>query len=329
MDLDKARETESSGGGRLQLIDSEQQFTGRLAEYMQDRWRVSRAGFEYDVVAVFGSQSTGKSTLLNRLFGTQFDVMSEAARQQTTRGIWADRAVGMQSVVVLDVEGTDGRERGEQQDFERKSALFSLAVASVVVVNMWENMVGLYNGANMGLLKTVLEVHVQLFGSKEEHCKTLLFFVIRDHVSAAPLASLAATLAADVDRIWAGVAKPAALASAELGDFFDLRFASLPHKQLQAERFEREAAAQPGQVAERGREGRGRAGGGDVRAPYKRRVPADGFARYAAAVWEQVASNRDLDLPTQQELLAQFRCDEIAAAALEPFRAALGALRPR
>ncbi|KAJ2483705.1 Dynamin-like GTPase that mediates homotypic ER fusion [Coemansia sp. RSA 2320] len=325
MDLDKARETESSGGGRLQLIDSEQQFTGRLAEYMQDRWRVSRAGFEYDVVAVFGSQSTGKSTLLNRLFGTQFDVMSEAARQQTTRGIWADRAVGMQSVVVLDVEGTDGRERGEQQDFERKSALFSLAVASVVVVNMWENMVGLYNGANMGLLKTVLEVHVQLFGSKEEHCKTLLFFVIRDHVSAAPLASLAATLAADVDRIWAGVAKPAALASAELGDFFDLRFASLPHKQLQAERFEREAAALRRQFAERGGDG----GGGGGGAAYKRRVPADGFARYAAAVWEQVASNRDLDLPTQQELLAQFRCDEIAAAALEPFRAALGALRPR
>lgn len=30
-------------------------------------------------------------------------------------------------------------------------------------------------------------------------------------------------------------------------------------------------------------------------------------------------SNKDLDLPTQQELLAQFRCDEIAAGALEEF----------
>ena len=27
-------------------------------------------------------------------------------------------------------------------------------------------------------------------------------------------------------------------------------------------------------------------------------------------------SNKDLDLPTQQELLAQFRCDEISAVAL-------------
>lgn len=34
---------------------------------------------------------------------------------------------------------------------------------------------------------------------------------------------------------------------------------------------------------------------------------------------EQVQSNKDLDLPTQQELLAQFRCDEIATVALEMF----------
>lgn len=34
---------------------------------------------------------------------------------------------------------------------------------------------------------------------------------------------------------------------------------------------------------------------------------------------EQVQSNKDLDLPTQQELLAQFRCDEIATVALSEF----------
>jgi hypothetical protein len=34
---------------------------------------------------------------------------------------------------------------------------------------------------------------------------------------------------------------------------------------------------------------------------------------------EQVQTNKDLDLPTQQELLAQFRCDEISAVALSEF----------
>ena len=42
-----------------------------------------------------------------------------------------------------------------------------------------------------------------------------------------------------------------------------------------------------------------------------------------AGIWEQVLANKDLDLPTQQELLAQFRCDEIASAALVVFGEAI------
>jgi hypothetical protein len=32
-----------------------------------------------------------------------------------------------------------------------------------LIVNIWEHQVGLYQGANMGLLKTVFEVNLQLF----------------------------------------------------------------------------------------------------------------------------------------------------------------------
>lgn len=99
--------------------------------------------------------------------------MSEADRRQTTRGIWLSKnkreyADGgarkmADNILVMDVEGTDGRERGEDQDFERKSALFALATSEVLIVNIWEHQVGLYQGANMGLLKTVFEVNLQLF----------------------------------------------------------------------------------------------------------------------------------------------------------------------
>lgn len=54
----------------------------------------------------------------------------------------------------------------ELQDFERKSALFSLASSEILIVNLWEHQVGLYQGANMGLLKTVFEVNLGLFGKK-------------------------------------------------------------------------------------------------------------------------------------------------------------------
>lgn len=99
--------------------------------------------------------------------------MSESDRRQTTKGIWMSRnkrdltesgAKKMaDNILVMDVEGTDGRERGEDQDFERKSALFALATSEVLIVNLWEQQVGLYQGANMGLLKVVMEVNLELF----------------------------------------------------------------------------------------------------------------------------------------------------------------------
>jgi hypothetical protein len=78
----------------------------------------------------------------------------------------------------MDVEGTDGRERGEDQDFERKSALFSLASTEVLIVNLWEHQIGLYQGANMGLLKTVFEVNLGLFGGGGDGTKAKYVFVL-------------------------------------------------------------------------------------------------------------------------------------------------------
>lgn len=60
---------------------------------------------------------------------------------------------------------------------------------------------------------------------------------------------------------------------------------------------------------------------------YHKRIPADGVSFYMEGIWEQVLTNKDLDLPTQQELLAQFRCDEIAAASTEVFLASSKAVR--
>ncbi|KAH7108003.1 root hair defective 3 GTP-binding protein [Auriculariales sp. MPI-PUGE-AT-0066] len=299
---------------RVQVIDDQKQFTTELNTQIE-RWGLRDAGFGYDVVAVFGSQSTGKSTLLNRLFGTTFDVMDETRRQQTTKGIWMCRAKGL-NLMVMDVEGTDGRERGEDQDFERKSALFSLASSEVLLVNMWEHAVGLYQGANMSLLKTVFEVNLGLFGKKTPQGttqRTLLLFVIRDHVGTTPIENLQATLSADLLKIWDSIAKPSDLASSQLSDYFDLAFTTLPHKILMPEKFEASVIDLRRRFSDRER--------ADYvfKPAYHKRIPADGVAHYMEGIWEQVQSNKDLDLPTQQELLAQFRCDEIAAGALEEF----------
>ncbi|BGP39920.1 Dynamin-like GTPase that mediates homotypic ER fusion [Rhodotorula kratochvilovae] len=315
---------------KLQVVDENQRFTSALDEHMKG-WQLADAGFNYDVVAVFGSQSTGKSTLLNRLFGTKFDVMSETERRQTTKGIWMSKGQDM-PVLVMDVEGTDGRERGEDQDFERKSALFSMAVAEVLLVNIWEHQVGLYQGANMGLLKTVFEVNLGLFlaakqkgkAKGDSQDKTLLLFVIRDHIGATPLANLRATLTADLNRLWDGLSKPEGLESTTIDTFFDLDFVTLPHKLLQPELFEQQV------VELRGRFSSAKQGGeaSVFKSKYHKRIPADGISTYMGTIWDAVVSNKDLDLPTQQELLAQFRCGELAAAAFAAFSALVAAFPP-
>lgn len=87
------------------------------------------------------------------------------------------------NILVMDVEGTDGRERGEDQDFERKSALFALATSEVLIVNIWEHQVGLYQGANMGLLKTVFEVNLQLFLKDKQYVPSLCAHGIATNMS--------------------------------------------------------------------------------------------------------------------------------------------------
>ncbi|KAF8348393.1 RHD3/Sey1 [Amanita rubescens] len=299
---------------RIQIIDDEKNFTSKLNAQLE-QWDLRDVGFGYNIVAVFGSQSTGKSTLLNRLFGTTFDVMDETKRQQTTKGIWMCRAKDS-NILVMDVEGTDGRERGEDQDFERKSALFSLASSEILIVNLWEHQVGLYQGANMGLLKTVFEVNLGLFGKRAiegTSGRTLLLFVIRDHLGVTPLKNLQDTVTSDLEKIWRSLSKPPELRECLLTDFFDLAFTALPHKILVPDKFESEVAKLRTKFVNKGQEGY------FFKPMYHKRVPADGVAFYMESNWEQVQSNKDLDLPTQQELLAQFRCDEISKVALLDF----------
>ena len=55
-----------------------------------------------------------------------------SGRRQTTKGIWLALGQKVQEpkTLLLDLEGSDGRERGEDDNsFERQSSLFALAVA--------------------------------------------------------------------------------------------------------------------------------------------------------------------------------------------------------
>ncbi|XP_060171246.1 protein ROOT HAIR DEFECTIVE 3-like [Lycium barbarum] len=292
------------------LIDGDGVFNVAGVENFIKEVKLAECGLSYAVVSIMGPQSSGKSTLLNHLFSTNFREMDAyKGRSQTTKGIWMARCVGIEPcTLVMDLEGTDGRERGEDDTtFEKQSALFALAVSDIVLINMWCHDIGREQAANKPLLKTVFQVMMRLFSPR----KTTMLFVIRDKTRT-PLENLEPVLREDIQKIWDSVPKPQAHEETPLSEFFNVEVVALSSYEEKEEQFKEQVASlrqrffhsiAPGGLA------------GDRRGV----VPASGFSFSAQHMWEVIKENRDLDLPAHKVMVATVRCEEIAHEKYESF----------
>ena len=90
-------------------------------------------------------------------FGTNFKQMSSdpTVFSQTTVGMWIEKAVKPRdcTIFVIDNEGCDGQERsrGQRQDLELRSS-------DIMIINLHYICAGRVEGANLTLLKTLIEV---------------------------------------------------------------------------------------------------------------------------------------------------------------------------
>ncbi|XP_043705636.1 protein ROOT HAIR DEFECTIVE 3-like [Telopea speciosissima] len=285
------------------LIDGDGTFNVTGLDNFTKEVNLGACGLSYAVVSIMGPQSSGKSTLLNQLFRTNFREMDAfKGRSQTTKGIWMARCVDIEPcTIVMDLEGTDGRERGEDDTaFEKQSALFALAVSDIVLINMWCHDVGREQAANKPLLKTVFQVMMRLFSPR----KTTLLFVIRDKTRT-PLENLEPILREDIQKIWDSVPKPEAHKETPLSEFFNVEVVALSSYEEKEEQFKEQVASlrqrffhsiAPGGLA------------GDRRGV----VPASGFSFSAHQIWKVIKENKDLDLPAHKVMVATVRCEEIA-----------------
>ncbi|CAN1827187.1 Protein ROOT HAIR DEFECTIVE 3 homolog 1 [Linum perenne] len=270
-----------------QLIDGDGEFNVSGIDGFIKEVKLAECGISYAVVSIMGPQSSGKSTLLNNLFRTNFREMDAfRGRSQTTKGIWLAKCAEIEPcTLVMDLEGTDGRERGEDDTaFEKQSALFALAVSDIVLINMWCHDIGREQAANKPLLKTVFQVMLRLFSPR----KTTLMFVIRDK-----------------SKIWDSVPKPQAHATTPLSEFFNVEVVALSSFEEKEEQFREQVtnlrkrfyqSIAPGGLA------------GDRRGA----VPASGFSFSSQAIWRVIKENKDLDLPAHKVMVATVRCEEIA-----------------
>ena len=82
------------------------------------------------VISIIGKQSSGKSYLLNKLFGCRFDVSAE----RCTDGIWMSLAFsGQHRFLVFDCEGLFSSERNITE--EMKLGLFLAAISNIFILN--------------------------------------------------------------------------------------------------------------------------------------------------------------------------------------------------
>ncbi|KAK9066181.1 hypothetical protein SSX86_013502 [Deinandra increscens subsp. villosa] len=285
------------------LIEGDGTFNRAGLDNFIKQVKMGECGLSYAVVAIMGPQSSGKSTLLNHLFYTNFKEMDAyRGRSQTTKGIWIARCPDIEPcTIVMDLEGTDGRERGEDDTaFEKQSALFALAVSDIVLINMWCHDIGREQAANKPLLKTVFQVMLRLFSPR----KTTLMFVIRDKTRT-PLENLEPVLREDIQKIWDSVPKPEAHKHTPLSEFFNVQVVALSSYEEKEDQFKEQVASlrqkffqsiAPGGLA------------GDRRGV----VPASGFSFSAQQIWKVIKENKDLDLPAHKVMVATVRCEEIA-----------------
>ena len=306
----------------IQVITDDLNYINDIENYIQEE-SMGKVGTNYRNIAIIGCQSSGKSTLLNILFDTSFEELDQKARgmAQTTKGVWA-ACNSNKDVLIFDIEGTDSRERGDDRmTFEQTTSLFALALADVLIINLWTTDVGRYQASNYGLLKVIFEVNLKLFAQSQSQKK--LVFVLRDfnpHENNEE--SMRNLLEGNVKTIWKEIYKEEKYVNSTPHDFFDFEFYMLPHKIYQPKEFKEAALALREKFV---------IDSDNSIFPQIDSVnlPIDGLPMFIENCWKWIREQKELNLPGEKQMVATYRCNMIKQEALELIQEQLKSLEEK
>jgi hypothetical protein len=252
--------------------------------------------------------------------------------------------------LVLDVEGLDSRERnGECAILERQMSLLSLIASRVLLINMWTTDVGRFDGANYPILRTIFEVYLEFILPSEQPAAATdaaadknrptarppqLLFVLRDFPGQpgdeeyTDLDTLALSIREDLLTLWTSIHKPQQYHQTEWMDFFKVDFVSLPSRlyepdlfKIQVGRLKRRLLDPQYDVESNTTTIPSTAAPAFENGAFQTDLPFHDWPLYVHNIWSRIQKSEQLDLPTQREMLAVFRCDQILCALYETFEA--------
>ena len=129
-------EKDTSGQGIFQIISDDVEIDKTMIRQFASR--AEDFNLDYKICGIIGTQSTGKSTLLNYLFDCNFKMLdSTMGRTQTTKGIWGSFIDDLR-LLALDIEGSDSMVRNaKDQNAENKICTFGLLMSHVLLGRIW------------------------------------------------------------------------------------------------------------------------------------------------------------------------------------------------
>lgn len=264
------------------------------------------------IVSILGGQASGKSTLLNTLFKTNFSVAARSAiATATTKGIFACKSSITSHFVALDVEGSDSRERGRDGHvFHNRLASFVAAISDVIILNVWYHDVGRFDAAGYALLREVFTEAQKIAEQDPGQFRTRLIFAVRDVDNDIDQDSLHDLLNTDAEDIFKDISK-----SVALSDLFDIVTIPLPHMR------HREADFNAATEALAARFTSPDEANTLLNSDYCKGIPADGCGTFTRSLWESHYTSRSVTTAqeasdTPDSLLAAFKCNEAFSDAL-------------
>jgi len=262
-------------------------------------------------ITVIGARGSGKSTLMNRIFGTDFDIGRPFVGRGTKGCVAGVSATS--HALILDTQGSDGRD-GDSEKIAR-IATFALALSDVLMFNLWMADIGRYEAAGYSLLRTVFLEFTRMF-EENDPAKTLLCFVIRDHDSAggASLDSLVKIIMEDIEEIWSQIDSKGVKPITEL---FTFEFISLPHIRHCAAEFDATCADLSKRFSDPTHEKY------LLKNEYSINQPVEGLCPYSEIVWNDTKHDKTVELPSKKDLIAAYRCDVAYDAQQRPTLAQL------
>lgn len=308
------------------IIDENGEFNTGLSKYMKEcKFNFGEKDSRIHVISIIGSQSTGKSTLLNLLFNTNFKIMGDEIKR-TTQGILIS-PVENSNILILDNEGVDGYENyqdryGNKQKLERKLALFSIYTSDIVMINIMENDINRSNGANIPLFENIFDVFSKNNAKQKTiqvNNKKLLLFIIRDFSNRTSLDQIKKIITKQFKDTW-NKTKPIGF-NHEFEDYFNLECESLTQKPgkkpEESEKFYKENLAtwqSKQNLFDREIEELKERFFNHEKSNYifkneteKFMINYTEFSEYAEFIWDNIKSNSDLDIPTSNQLLITFK----------------------